>query len=56
MGVLDNPRGVHPKLAAILEGGFTKIERIGGDIGRDKRRRKNARTWDDNNANTMYLD
>ncbi|KAJ7120878.1 hypothetical protein C8R44DRAFT_877205 [Mycena epipterygia] len=40
----------------VLEGAFAKIENIGGDIGRDKRRRKNPRTWDDNNANTMYLD
>ncbi|KAJ7474946.1 hypothetical protein FB451DRAFT_1465249 [Mycena latifolia] len=47
MGVLDNPRGVHPKMAAILEGAFGKIERIGGDIGKDKRRRTNPRTWDD---------
>ncbi|KAJ6628637.1 hypothetical protein B0H10DRAFT_1671379, partial [Mycena sp. CBHHK59/15] len=56
MGVLDNPRGVHPKMATVLEGAFTKIEQIGGDIGRDKRTRKNPRTWDDNNSNTMYLD
>ncbi|KAF7372301.1 SWIM-type domain-containing protein [Mycena venus] len=56
MGVINNPRGVHPKMAAVLEGAFAKIENIGGDIGRDKRRRKNPRTWDGNNANTMYLD
>ncbi|KAF7344983.1 SWIM-type domain-containing protein [Mycena venus] len=56
MGVINNPRGVHPKMAAVLEGAFAKIENIGGDIGRDKRRRKNPRTWDDNNANIMYLD
>ncbi|KAJ7656928.1 hypothetical protein DFH06DRAFT_1328467 [Mycena polygramma] len=56
MGVIENPRGVHPKMAAVLEGTFSKVERIGGDIGRDKQRRKNPRTWDDNNSNTMYLD
>ncbi|KAJ6598587.1 hypothetical protein B0H10DRAFT_2085844 [Mycena sp. CBHHK59/15] len=56
MGAIDNPRGVHPNLAAVFEGAFAKIEKIGGNIGMDKRRRKNPRTWTDKNSNTMYLD
>ncbi|KAJ6616229.1 hypothetical protein B0H10DRAFT_2037908 [Mycena sp. CBHHK59/15] len=56
MGAIDNPRGVHPNLAAVFEGAFAKIEKIGGDIGTDKRSRKNPRTWADSNSNTMYLD
>ncbi|KAJ7160655.1 hypothetical protein C8R43DRAFT_947865 [Mycena crocata] len=56
MGVLDNTHGVHPETASILETAFGKIERIGGDIGKDKRRRTHARTWEDNNSTTMYLD
>ncbi|KAJ6614053.1 hypothetical protein B0H10DRAFT_2046363, partial [Mycena sp. CBHHK59/15] len=55
MGAIDNPHGVHPNLAAVFEGAFAKIEKIGGDIGTDKRRRKNPRTWADSNSNTMYL-
>jgi hypothetical protein len=43
-------------MAAVLEGTFGKVERIGGDIGKDKRRRKNPRAWEDNNSNTMFLD
>ncbi|KAJ6597889.1 hypothetical protein B0H10DRAFT_2086842 [Mycena sp. CBHHK59/15] len=56
MGAIDNPRRVHPNLVAIFEGAFAKIEKIGGDIGTDKRRRKNLCTWADSNSNTMYLD
>jgi hypothetical protein len=56
MDVIENPRGIHPKMAAVLESTFGKVERIGGDIGKDKRRRKNPRTWADNNSNTMFLD
>ncbi|KAJ7462498.1 hypothetical protein FB451DRAFT_1495668 [Mycena latifolia] len=52
MGVLDNPHRVQPKMAAVLEGAFGKIERIGGDTGKDKRR-TNPRTWDDNNSNII---
>jgi hypothetical protein len=48
--------GVHPKMAYILEGVFQDIERVGGDVGRDKRRRKNQHTWKDSNRNTLYLD
>ena len=53
---MENPRGVHPKMAKILEGVSSKVEKVGGDISRDLGRRKNPRTWKDNNANTMYLD
>ncbi|KAJ6607443.1 hypothetical protein B0H10DRAFT_2071742 [Mycena sp. CBHHK59/15] len=56
MELLENPRGVHPKMAKVLEKTCSKLEKVGGDIGRDKRRRTNPRTWADNNENTMYLD
>lgn len=56
MDLLDSPQGVHPKLATVLESAFVKVEKIGGDIGKDKRRRTNPRTWEDNNENTLYLD
>jgi hypothetical protein len=57
LDVIENPQGVRPKMAAVLENTFGgKVERIGGDIGKDKRRRKNPRTWADNNSNTMFLD
>ncbi|KAJ6608001.1 hypothetical protein B0H10DRAFT_2069270 [Mycena sp. CBHHK59/15] len=36
MGAIDNPRGVHPNLAAVFEGAFAKIEKIGGDIGQTR--------------------
>ncbi len=42
IGVTNNPRGVHPKMAAILENAFAQIEKVGGDIGRDKRRGENG--------------
>ncbi|KAJ7466400.1 hypothetical protein FB451DRAFT_945412, partial [Mycena latifolia] len=56
MNLMEDPRGVHPKMAKVLEKACGKMEQVGGDIGRDKRRRTNARTWADNNEKTMYLD
>jgi hypothetical protein len=53
---MENPRGVHSKLAKILDTLANKVENVGGDIARDRGRRTNARTWKDTNANTMYLD
>ncbi|KAJ7200341.1 hypothetical protein GGX14DRAFT_372251, partial [Mycena pura] len=53
---MENPRGVHPKLAKILDGLANKVEDVGGELAQDRKRRTNARTWKDNTANTMYLD
>ncbi|KAJ7731689.1 hypothetical protein DFH07DRAFT_968683 [Mycena maculata] len=56
MEVMDDPRGVHPKMARVLEKTWASVEKVGGDIHRDKRRRTNPHTWADNNENTMFLD
>jgi hypothetical protein len=56
LGAVDSPGGVHPKMASQLENVFERIEKVGGDIGEDKRRRKMPRTWADSTENTMYLD
>ncbi|KAJ7801578.1 hypothetical protein B0H14DRAFT_2386233, partial [Mycena olivaceomarginata] len=53
---MHNPRGVHPSMGKIFEGVAGKIETVGGDIGKNKRRRTNPRTWKEHNGNTMYLD
>ncbi|KAJ7572445.1 hypothetical protein C8J56DRAFT_1081956, partial [Mycena floridula] len=50
------PGGVHPKMAKVLDKVFTQIEKVGGDIGANKRRRTMPRTWKDSNANTLFLD
>jgi hypothetical protein len=56
LGAVDNSCGVHPKMASQLENVFERIEKVGGDIREDKRRRKMPRTWADSTENTMYLD
>jgi hypothetical protein len=48
--------GVHPKMSSILNNVFEKVEKVGGDIGKHKRRRKNPETWKDSNENTLFLD
>ncbi|KDR65420.1 hypothetical protein GALMADRAFT_260202 [Galerina marginata CBS 339.88] len=49
--------GMHPKMGSILDEVFQKVEKVGGDIGKHKRRRKNPKTWKDSNKkNTLYLD
>jgi hypothetical protein len=40
--------GVHHKMAAIMEDAFVKVEKVGGDIGKHKKKRKNPRT-------TLYI-
>ncbi|KDR66652.1 hypothetical protein GALMADRAFT_1141764 [Galerina marginata CBS 339.88] len=47
--------GVHPKMGSILDNIFKQVERVGGDIGKHKRRRHNPQTWKDSNKNTLYL-
>jgi hypothetical protein len=56
MAVVERPGGVNAKMAKVLEKAFVKIESIGGDIGKHKRRRTSQRTWKDSNQNTMYLE
>jgi hypothetical protein len=39
-----------------MEDVFVKVEKVGGDIGKHKKKRKNPRTWKDSTPNTVYLD
>jgi hypothetical protein len=58
MAVVEGQGGVHPKMAAlagILNKAFMGVKKVGGDIGKHKRRRLNQRTWKDSNSNTMYF-
>ena len=48
--------GIHPKMGSVLDDVFRKVEKVGGDIGEHKRRRKNPETWKDSTKNTLYLD
>jgi hypothetical protein len=48
--------GVHHKMAAAMEDVFVEIEKVGGNIGKHKKKRKNPRTWKDSTPNTVYLD
>ncbi|KAE9401186.1 hypothetical protein BT96DRAFT_795540, partial [Gymnopus androsaceus JB14] len=43
LSVAGEPQGVHPKLARILKRTFNDVEQVGGDLGKDKRRRTNPR-------------
>lgn len=56
MDLMDDPRGVHPKLARKLESVCGQVEKVAGDMCRDKRWRKNPRTWKDTNEKTMFTD
>ena len=47
--------GVHHKMAAIMEDIFAKVEKVDGDIGKHKKKRKNPHTWKDSTPNTVYL-
>ena len=51
-----SPTGIHPKMGSVFENVFRKVEEVGEDIGKDKRRRKNPQTWRDSTRNTLYLD
>jgi hypothetical protein len=53
-----SPTGIHPKMGSIFGNVFREVEEVGasGDIGKDKRRRKNPHTWRDSTKNTLYLD
>ena len=48
-------QGIHPSLAVKFEEIFQLVEHVGGDIGREKRRRTSARTWADSTAVTLYM-
>jgi hypothetical protein len=56
MVVVEKPGGLHPKMAAIIDSIFSRIENVGGNIGWHKRRRISQRTWKDSNGNMLYLD
>ncbi|KAJ7575318.1 hypothetical protein C8J56DRAFT_801751, partial [Mycena floridula] len=56
METVAAPSGVHPKMAKVLEKVFRPLEKVGGDIGRHKRRRTMPRTQEDSNENTLFLD
>lgn len=56
MAVAERQGGVHPKMAGVLDKVFKGVKKVGGDIGKNKRRRICQRTWKDSNSNTMYLD
>jgi hypothetical protein len=56
ISVAEAPAGVHPKMANVLENIFGPLREVGGDIGKQKRRRTSQRTWKDSNSNTMFLD
>jgi hypothetical protein len=43
-------------MGSIFGNVFREVEEVGGDIGKDKRRRKNPHTWKDSTKNTLYLD
>lgn len=50
----EQPQGVHPKLGRQLKRTFEDVNKIGGALGKDKRRRTNPRTWKDSNKVTLY--
>ncbi|KAF8991914.1 hypothetical protein BDZ89DRAFT_973614, partial [Hymenopellis radicata] len=56
IGITSSSSGVHPSMAKVLLGVFNRVEDIGGDIGREKRRRPGSRTWKDSTENTLFLD
>ena len=54
--MVERQGGVHPKMAGILDKACGVVKKVGGDIGKHKRRRLSQRTWKDSNLNTMFLD
>jgi hypothetical protein len=56
MDVVSSPAGIHPKLSGTLEKVFAHLQHIGGEIGREKRRKTMPRTWRDSTQSTMFLD
>ncbi|KAF8888894.1 hypothetical protein BDZ89DRAFT_955967 [Hymenopellis radicata] len=56
LGVAQSKTGVHPKMGKILRDIFGRVEDVGGDIGREKRRRTGSRTWKDSTQNTLFMD
>ena len=53
--VAQLPSGMHPKMATVLEDVFGPLERIGNEIGQEKRHKTNPQTWKDSSRNTLYL-
>ncbi|KAF5367894.1 hypothetical protein D9757_011246 [Collybiopsis confluens] len=56
MNTAGQSRGVHPKLGQYLKRAMDEVDKVGGDIGIEKRKRKMPRTWKDSNEITLYLD
>jgi hypothetical protein len=54
--VASNGRGLHPKMARQLNLIWKPLEKVGGDIGRARRRRTKQKTWKDSNENTLFAD
>lgn len=49
-------QGMHPKMADKVVPFIKQAQRLGGDVGKHKRRRKSQRTYIDSNSNTIFLD
>jgi hypothetical protein len=54
--VAEQPAGVHPKMGAILDEVFKRVDQIGSEIDEHRHKRMMPRTWKDGTVNTMYLD
>ena len=55
MELVEREGGVHHKMASILNKVFEQVKKVGGDIGKHKRRCTSQCTWKDSNSNTMYM-
>ena len=42
--------GVHPRVATALDQAFDLIDKVGGELHRNKRRRTQPRTWADSTS------
>ncbi|KAF8230758.1 hypothetical protein L208DRAFT_1107364, partial [Tricholoma matsutake] len=56
MAVVEQQGVIHPKMAGIFDKAFRVVKKVGGNIGKHKRRQLSQRTWKDSNSNTMFLD
>jgi len=45
LDAIYGPTGAHPKTIASVNAVFDHLNKVGGEIGRDKRRRKSTPTW-----------
>ena len=53
MTVTEGCGGVHPKMAAVLDGVFEWVEKVGMDIGKHKQRKTSQRTWKDSTTTSV---